>query len=421
MSITEKLLRIARAKAAIKSSIQEKGVQDVGDVLEDYAEKIAEIPQGSDPVIQLKNITENGIYSPEEGVDGFAPVIVSVPQPQPVIQAKNITENGTYNPPTGVDGFAPVVVNVPQSEPVLRTLNTQANGTFTPDAGVDGFDKVIVAVPQEPTGRRLRLIYPSPVFGAVVHAVKYFQPNENVSEWVNETVVNEEATIAAGIANNRNCPISLYDENSYSAFTYPDFAGGALGGRMPDRDLDVFIIPRCKDEYSDLFYVNTSSGDSLTFTPKNGGTFTLLETEEEIEVSSGESITIPPYYLGWVKGPAGMFDIAMTTSNVTNGHCLNAIISTYHTDSGLTAKSLAGLTDILFMTCTDFCPSALKCGMAYFDLWGLSKAVTAKYTMIEDTTIDSQIGYFPIILRDGNLSITVGRQTFHQYNIHILQ
>ena len=30
------------------------------------------------------------------------------------VEELTITSNGTYNPPTGIDGFAPVVVNVPQ-------------------------------------------------------------------------------------------------------------------------------------------------------------------------------------------------------------------------------------------------------------------------------------------------------------------
>ena len=30
------------------------------------------------------------------------------------VEELTITSNGTYNPPTGIDGYAPVVVNVPQ-------------------------------------------------------------------------------------------------------------------------------------------------------------------------------------------------------------------------------------------------------------------------------------------------------------------
>lgn len=57
-----------------------------------------------------KAITENGTYD----VVNYANVDVSV-QGGSVIQPLSITQNGTYSPPSGVDGYAPVVVSVPSS------------------------------------------------------------------------------------------------------------------------------------------------------------------------------------------------------------------------------------------------------------------------------------------------------------------
>ena len=64
--------------------------------------------------IEALDITANGVYNAPEGVDGYNPITVAVPERIPVVESKEITENGTYIPAEGVDGFNSVVVNVPQ-------------------------------------------------------------------------------------------------------------------------------------------------------------------------------------------------------------------------------------------------------------------------------------------------------------------
>lgn len=65
--------------------------------------------------IEALDITANGVYNAPEGVDGYNPITVAVPERVPVVESKEITENGTYTPAEGVDGFNSVVVNVPQN------------------------------------------------------------------------------------------------------------------------------------------------------------------------------------------------------------------------------------------------------------------------------------------------------------------
>lgn len=65
--------------------------------------------------VEALDITANGVYNAPEGVDGYNPITVAVPERVPVVESKEITENGTYTPAEGVDGFNSVVVNVPQN------------------------------------------------------------------------------------------------------------------------------------------------------------------------------------------------------------------------------------------------------------------------------------------------------------------
>lgn len=69
----------------------------------------------AEPVVKPLSVTANGTYTPPDGVDGYAPVDVSVPIPTPVLKTLNVTQNGTYNAPSGIDGYNTIKVNVPST------------------------------------------------------------------------------------------------------------------------------------------------------------------------------------------------------------------------------------------------------------------------------------------------------------------
>ena len=90
--------------------------------------KINGKPDGGGGVITSLIATSNGTYMPSTGVDGFAPVDVSVPIPSFVTESLSVTSNGTYTPGEGVDGYSQVSVAV---QAVTTTLSASVNGTFT--------------------------------------------------------------------------------------------------------------------------------------------------------------------------------------------------------------------------------------------------------------------------------------------------
>lgn len=93
---------------------------DLDDVV--HIESLARVP-----VIEALSITENGIYIPQEGVDGFSPVEVEV-EANPVIQSLAVSSNGVYEAPEGVDGYSPVTVYVPSLEPEYELVNPAYSG-----------------------------------------------------------------------------------------------------------------------------------------------------------------------------------------------------------------------------------------------------------------------------------------------------
>ena len=83
------------------------------------------------PVIEALSVSENGVYTAPEGVDGYSPINVQV---NPVIQPLEVSSNGVYAAPEGVDGYSPVRVSIPPPEyepitPVYSDLSYGYIGT----------------------------------------------------------------------------------------------------------------------------------------------------------------------------------------------------------------------------------------------------------------------------------------------------
>lgn len=81
--------------------------------VQDVNGELVQFTQGKgESVLESLEVTENGTYTPNEGVDGFNSVNVAVPIPEVVLQDKTITENGTFTADEGFDGLGSVTVDV---------------------------------------------------------------------------------------------------------------------------------------------------------------------------------------------------------------------------------------------------------------------------------------------------------------------
>lgn len=116
---------------------------DLKGQIDDVLKGSVELLTGGSANIQSKTIYENGTYNPPSGVNGFAPVIVDVPQLQ--LEDRYINANGQYGPSEGYDGMRSVTVDVPV--PSILPVTLTENGVYESTGG-SGFSPVTVNVPQ---------------------------------------------------------------------------------------------------------------------------------------------------------------------------------------------------------------------------------------------------------------------------------
>lgn len=141
MSIVSEAIRIRADRDTIREKLVEFGIASDTDNLTRLATIIENIiNQGA----INGTVTENGTYEIPIGYhNGLGGVTVNV---KPSLQNKTITSNGLYSADNGYDGFKNVTVNVPDRKINLQNKTVTENGTYTADSGYDGLGNVTVDV-----------------------------------------------------------------------------------------------------------------------------------------------------------------------------------------------------------------------------------------------------------------------------------
>ena len=134
-SVSEQSTVIQQLKSAIGENVSKTSNE-----VSEQASLIAEIKTAlegkaagggvAEPVIEPLEITENGTYTAPDGINGYSPVVVTVPIPDGYIQPSGtleITENGDHD----VTEYASVNVAVPTGGGSDTRLKDLAEGTLT--------------------------------------------------------------------------------------------------------------------------------------------------------------------------------------------------------------------------------------------------------------------------------------------------
>lgn len=145
MSIQNSIDRIIAAVTKAHQAVEDMGGSTTAPYLiENLEEAVKSIPKGEDLSAELE--AQDALISAlEEAVTNKTAGGGTVEPPN--IQPLNISANGTYTVPDGVDGYNPVTVNVPEKTMALQEKSvspTKSVQSVTADNGYDGLKKVTV-------------------------------------------------------------------------------------------------------------------------------------------------------------------------------------------------------------------------------------------------------------------------------------
>ena len=141
MTISSEIQKLQQNLIESYASCENKGATiPLNKNFDNLSSTIDSITTGVSIKNQTKNITENGVYTYDEGYTGLEQVDVNV---KPNLISKSFTENGVYNPENGTDGYNQITINV---KPNLISKSFTENGVYNPENGTDGYNQITINV-----------------------------------------------------------------------------------------------------------------------------------------------------------------------------------------------------------------------------------------------------------------------------------
>lgn len=205
--------------------------------VQDVNGELVEFTQGKgNPTLETLEVTENGTYTPSEGVDGFNNVVVEVPTPEITLQDKTITENGTFTADEGFDGLGSVTVAVEGA-----SSNDVRYVTFMSYDGTTEYGKKAVAVGDDCADPIARGIFDTPTRESdaqydYTHNGWASEVNGSANSNWNKAITEDKTVYASFASALRYYTITYYDSDGTTVLKTESLAYGAMPSYKPEKE-----------------------------------------------------------------------------------------------------------------------------------------------------------------------------------------